>query len=422
MFAQLHTLTNDPAFQELQSLLPNKGVFSVVGYEDREKVHQRFLNWLLNPSAAHGLGEISLSRLLTLAAKKLDEQGTPITQQFGGTAFVRNRLSDWPHLNLEFKDGSIVRPNVLGDPAYGENTEFHLEYGPQSQAIRGGQSGSLDGYYRFRGTCDGVRSWLDLILEMKVLSPLDPQQLQEYLYWTSDGLNHGQVGKRVFIFISNDRQATLPGDLARWALLTWEDIYQELLIPALSSPHLSETGKSYLQQWEATLFDSKLITPTRVQFLLEQLTNEYGSDLERLLFILSGNYQAPPARVHLATLCQNGFLDVGEEVSVADPQGQALPDRAQLAHTETGQLRVQFHGDYYLANSQLVHAISGTNTNNPNDRIIFPNRNGRTLGEIKEQYCQTLLANHPTAEEINFATSFKAKFLNEVSAFENYSG
>lgn len=415
-FGRIQEMTQSATFQRLRQILRVRSVFSIVGYNDREKIHQRFLMWLLNPYAEHGLGFENLRRFLEMISQDYEKRNLGQGVMVNGRRFCE--LGAWQVAGLEFDDenGSefSVRPNVGEEERLGPETEL---------SFSGEVNGRFDGYFRFRANVrniNGTRtlSYFGLLIETKVGNAATPNQLEDYLKaFTEGNVFFGddvrpQFGRRLLVCIAHEPPAgnLQNGNLRPWFHVTWEEVYNKLVVPALASPSLSEIGNSNLRLWASSMSDAGLAIPDEASICIEEIWRHYSEDLDRFFFVKS-NANPPNRRPQLTGLLKHKKITIGEKVYFQSAAGVLLGATGVVARDEEGRLRIEFDGGYYSVNSTLLHEACGTHSNQYADRIGFL-RNDQfiSVARLKGEVVQEVSAVAPTNEETMFVEDFVDRF------------
>lgn len=75
--SNLNTLLVNENFIDLSSKLKNQNVFDMLNVEERETIHSRFLAYLLDPNATHGIGTGFLEVFLLCLSEFVEQEGMP---------------------------------------------------------------------------------------------------------------------------------------------------------------------------------------------------------------------------------------------------------------------------------------------------------------------------------------------------------
>lgn len=134
---------NSKEYQELQQVIGQKTVFSILNIERNENRHSSFLCWLLNNNESHGLGDIPLKKLLRLYATKVDTEVK--LQLLSGNYTVciteictektidnKRRIDIWAKLSLvgtkQVQPLALIIENKIDSKEHGNQTKAYHDW------------------------------------------------------------------------------------------------------------------------------------------------------------------------------------------------------------------------------------------------------------------------------------------------------
>lgn len=389
MITELNRLLASPEFMKLSHKIESKNLMSIVHADQREKVHQFILAWLLNPFSNHGLGTFPLSRFLSLVSSGRNESLTP---RFENTIFRYPSVAQVLSGDLNFTHGKIY-PNTTDLLQYGENQEFspnELE-------------GRLDIYAHFKiatNTETFSTQKTKLIIETKLNSPLGKDQLERYAKW----LQTQQAGLKIPVLVSKNHPSDTIPDV--WTSVTWQEIYTEVILSSLASPELTMTGHSHLHEWIESLESSDAIRSVEVEEFCLNILSEYGSNISELERIV--NYTHNEQKNYtLNTLVNADWLRNGDEVTfkTTNDEDVYVHDAENTILTGTigsnGSVGVQLQGSFYTNIANLIADALGRSTPTNYNELIQITHEGetKTLNEYQISYEEHLRSLMPNPEE-----------------------
>ncbi len=102
---------NSPEYQQLALFYKQKSFFEVLGIQRREIRHSSFLAWMFNPNEFHGLGSISLQKLLEVCALVLSDTHQKHPANFPDNFFDDLIASGCSFSNTHVSTEKSVRPD-----------------------------------------------------------------------------------------------------------------------------------------------------------------------------------------------------------------------------------------------------------------------------------------------------------------------
>lgn len=113
--ASLNQLLIDESFIALSATLKNQNIFDMLNVGERETIHSRFLGYLLDPNATHGLGTSFLESFLLCLSEFIDKQKIPDIAVSGLDLDMANSICEWTSEKTK-RDGAQRIDVVLDIP------------------------------------------------------------------------------------------------------------------------------------------------------------------------------------------------------------------------------------------------------------------------------------------------------------------
>lgn len=258
---QLHAMVNDPAFIQLRRKQDEANIFSIVGQTNTERWHSSFLAWLLNPEGSHGLNYFPLKNLLMFMYKEATEK-------------QRNDLNlpDPYVLDVGIFCNSQVQPASKGKIKMPEVTvNYTFEKGGKKyEEEKCSFDIALSADITFPSIETEQKRRFIFICENKVDSPEGKKTAEKFPqtkiyadFWVKEGKS---TNKTAFFpldstnnFYSKGVKSHLAllflsarGDRAlddRFINMTYVELYENILLPALKHPDLSTSGRYLLEEY-----------------------------------------------------------------------------------------------------------------------------------------------------------------------------
>lgn len=214
-------LVSDPDFIRVSRIAQEPSFFRIVGRAHFERWHSAFLAWLLDPAGTHLTRTFALQRLL-LAAQRAGECA-------GSASGQRQELAMAEVIDAE------VSPN---------------EFSPIERSVNG--IGRFDVFSR--GNCkllSGEIRRFNVLVEIKIDSPLDADQAERYVEWLSSA-HPGDLN--LAIYLSCNAEASRQMDRhQRWAHISFQDLHDLVLVPTSEHPGLNPLARTLLSEYVKNL-------------------------------------------------------------------------------------------------------------------------------------------------------------------------
>jgi hypothetical protein len=262
-------LLHDPLFAEFDYLHTSPSFFNIVGRTFTETWHSAMLGWLLNPQSSHGIGDYALKRFIMLLAS--------------GEGLEWKHSPDSLLIDGDFSQAE-ARPN---------------EYSPSEVSIRKIASSKNEGG-RIDVFIDGIRQArkdVTILVEMKVNAQINAEQNRKYLAWANDKEKQwGQVVFLVYVTPEWNYYSEAYNELnesKRWIIVNFQQLYDEVYLPALSNPRLSNFGRVMLEEYIKILKqpnpqkgNQRMAITLEERLLAEKIQEKYGPSIDALIAIL----------------------------------------------------------------------------------------------------------------------------------------
>jgi len=254
-------LIHDSRFVEFEIERESPTIFNAVGRTHTETWHSAFLAWLLDPKGSHDLNEFPIKRLLLLA-----HQVENLT--------IEQRGIDLAHflLTANFSDAEVW-PN--------ERVPLEKTFG--------------DGRFDVFVEKIGYENWKDvkIIIEIKVKAAISQNQCNKYIAHAQEKIKEKEFVLPFFLAPSEKLTGSTKnifGD-EMWLAVDYQQVYDDIIEPCLSHPHISSFGKMALNEYVKTLKhrtgkEKPLIMTQREQELVECLLVDHGAAIQSLYDIL----------------------------------------------------------------------------------------------------------------------------------------
>ena len=240
----LNLLVSAPEFQTLERKLRNKSVFQILGIENRELSHAKFLAWLLNPLESHGMGNTPLRGFLLLAASKQTDQDV-----------------------LDVLDVDELELDALR-----VETEIPINVGRDRR---------LDVLVSQPPTGEDERGAPILIVEYKVDAKESKDQTRDYAIWAANSLVPLRRGPskplQVFLSPTDSAQPEPP-----FVLIEYETYCEWLR--SLASLECSSRAKFLVEEFLSCLAQRRDVENQEVEELCERLNDRLGAAIAVLRF------------------------------------------------------------------------------------------------------------------------------------------
>ena len=228
---QVAQLVSDPDFLRLQELYDQPNLFKAVGRTFTETWHSAFLGWLLDPKGSHGLGTFPLQRFIALVS---DTDITPDETPAGicGPSELATSLITFDLYNAEIH------------PSEEHRSEKQL-----------GSAGRIDLWIALEGEEEPEEESpekLICLVEMKIDAKLGVDQATKYAEYAIE--KSAQTGARyALIFLARreamrDTSAETTDD-PRWFCIDYQPLHDQVLVPALEHPNISQLMSPLLEHY-----------------------------------------------------------------------------------------------------------------------------------------------------------------------------
>ena len=276
LIVNVNDMLGSATFLEINDLLKQSSMFTLVGRTHTERWHSAAVAWLLNPDSNHGLGNFPLRRFLMAACICANRQMKPPS----GLPSLAEIVA------ADFEEVSIM-PDLLSDQYCGEKT-VKVDNEKCSFDVAATTLYAVPGVNRRK---------LLLIIENKIKHSESKDQTERYAKWAWESphypindeqaeQNSGRVkfSSRVLVFLTPlvKGARALPKD-PRFIPMSYQDLYDGVFQSCLCHPRLSVRGKMLLNEFCDTLVDSDYIITARELRYSENLRNQYGVVLNRMI-------------------------------------------------------------------------------------------------------------------------------------------
>jgi len=260
---QLHAMVNDPAFIQLRRKQDEANIFSIVGQTNTERWHSSFLAWLLNPEGSHGLNYFPLKNLLMFMYKEATEKqrndlNLPDPYVLDAGIFCNSQVQPTNKGKLKLPEVTVNYTFEKGGKKYEEEKcSFDI---------------ALSADITFPSIETEQKRRFIFICENKVDSPEGKKTAAKFPqtkiyadFWvkeekekrtnttaffpldsTNNFYSKGVKSHLALLFLS------ARGDTAhdkRFISMTYTELYESILLPALKHPDLSTSGRYLLEEY-----------------------------------------------------------------------------------------------------------------------------------------------------------------------------
>lgn len=251
----------DPAFIQLQNLIEEPNIFKIAGRTHTERWHSAFWGWLFDKNGTHNLDDYVYKRLFALlSSNDVLKPAEQIIDNF------------FPYKELEHFESS---PNEK------EGTEKSIK-----------DVGRFDIYSELTvlNSNEQVKK-VSVIVEMKIASKIKSEQSIKYADWQNS--NKKEFEKILIYFMPNDYlnedSHETVGD-KRWYCISYQLLHDNLLIPVLNHPSLSETAKLAVEQYVKNMRQTnkglKMATTQLERKLIKDIYEKYQNVFETMFEVL----------------------------------------------------------------------------------------------------------------------------------------
>lgn len=294
---------HDPEFVRYSGLMRQPNVFRIVGQARWERWHSAFWAWLLDPDGTHGLEDYGLRRLFTLI---LDERCVREARTYD--AQVTKLLSEGT-LAVE-----SVRPN---------------ERDPSEVAVEG--VGKFDVWIQARRKDLPDEPRVNVLIEVKVESSVRRDQSKRYSDWLFG--RHPQDQNLALYFLAGEAAGRTPMELVgdpRWAVLSYQMLHDEFLVPILSHPSLNPAVRFVIEQYVHNLAiphkGIKMAISRQERELARSLYEKYSDVIDAIIEVLEEDERVDASAISPAEGRARGRIEVKMDGRsfVADSTGDLL--------------------------------------------------------------------------------------------------
>ena len=230
--AEIIRCCNSDKYIKLNNGINRKDIFSTLGISRKEKVHSKFIKWLLNPKEFHGLGEIPLKKFLQMLAIQKENdinKNAEITKDFLNCFIIGNYVIDYSDIEVE-----VEYPIQLKNSSYPRYLDVLIR---NFKII-------------FNNLNDEkIEKNFMVIIENKVRSKEGDNQTIDYYNWAHYEENKDYCPICVFLYPKNMNTDCESKEFLR---ITYDDIVKYVIEPCLELID-SDLSRMFIKEYLKTL-------------------------------------------------------------------------------------------------------------------------------------------------------------------------
>lgn len=261
---QLHAMVNDPAFIQVRRRQEESNIFSIVGQTNTERWHSSFLAWLLNPEGSHGLNYFPLKNLLMCMYQKADDEqrkelNLPDPYVLDAGIFCNSQIQPTskgkvklPEVTVDYTiqndDGKIYEKEKCSfDIALSADITFPKNPNEQKRRFIFICENKVDSPEGKKTTAKfpQTKIYADFWVKGKKTQAFFPLNGDQKFYEKGAASPHLAL---LFLSARGDKATD-----SRFVNMTYKELYEEILLPALKHPDLSVSGRYLLEEYVKVL-------------------------------------------------------------------------------------------------------------------------------------------------------------------------